>query len=114
MASSRVCVGANGYDFDGSDSAALAAPHVSASISDTVVAGKASSFHFSPWKINLTRFQRLFPARQLPDQFDLSIAIRLPVRVEHLVEPHCRLIQNVGVPPGIPGIVGLCLARNKP
>jgi hypothetical protein len=56
MASSRVCVGANGYDFDGSDSAALAAPHVSASISDTVVAGKASSFHFSPWKINLTRF----------------------------------------------------------
>jgi len=46
MASSRVCVGANGYDFDGSDSAALAAPHVSASISDTVVAGKGFKFPF--------------------------------------------------------------------
>jgi hypothetical protein len=46
MASSRACVGANGYDFDGNDSAALAAPHVSASISDPVVAGKGFKFPF--------------------------------------------------------------------
>jgi hypothetical protein len=66
MASSRVCVGANGYDFDGSDSAALAAPYVSASISDTVVAGKGFKFPFFSMENQFNEIPTAFPCPSTP------------------------------------------------
>lgn len=54
-----------------------------------------------------------FRARQLANQFDFGTAVRFPVRMEYFMEPDGWLVQNVRVPPRIPGIICLCLARDK-